>query len=118
MAYLKKSVLDLIKTKATNGDERAKKLLLNLPSLDSSSLQKEVNELTPREERGIDFLIDDELEAIKGYEKEKSKLSIDKADIKKIYDFIINEEQKHIKYLKLIKEQDIESVLKLIKGEE
>ena len=119
MAFIKgQKIFDFIREKALNGDDEAKDLLRNLPNLNQDELDKKLEgySSTDTENDDVDFLINDEKEAINGYNRALEKISDEK--IKKIYNFIINEEENHIKWLTSIKNGDIDEALNSINEEE
>lgn len=119
MAFIKgQKIFDFIREKALNGDEEAKDLLRNLPNLDQEELDKKLEGYSSVdvEDSDVDFLINDEKEAINGYNRALEKITDE--NIKKVYNFIISEEENHIKWLTSVKNGDIEGALKSINSEE
>lgn len=119
MAFIKgQKIFDSIKEKALNGDNEAKDLLRNLPNIKQEELDNKLKEYSSSntENSDVDFLISDEKEAINGYNRALENISDEK--IKKIYNFIISEEENHIKWLTSIKNGDIDEALKAINDEE
>lgn len=109
MAYLKSEDYKIIKELSDKGDKKAKEFLFDLTNLSQDkvneflstiSIGKPKNEL----ESAINFLINDELEAIDGYDKAIKLVASDNSDESKhkidVFNKIKNEEIEHIKMLK------------------
>ncbi len=125
MAIIKdKTIYDIIRNNALKGNTYMENLLRNLPNMSQEELNNKLTRLKKFSEEdyieSINFLIDDENEAINGYDTiilfisnldEKSMDNEIKNSIIKILTFIKDEEIKHIEYLKNIRDANIDKVL-------
>lgn len=118
--------------KAKNGDEKAKKMLINLPSISQEELENYIKTMDFYTHSAFDKTIlslikeknefNSELDKIiNDFSSENSEFSKEeKENVLKVFNSIKNDNEKHLELLKLVKNNEIDKALSLInikKGE-